>query len=201
MACCGKNPATYWIHTNMLTVNGQKMSKSLGNFFFLRDLYKHFDPMVIRYFFLIHHYRMPVEFSFDVLKSAQKSYERLITLCGASVSDSDISLYHSDIIERMMFFLQDDLNTPGFFGVLFENMTAIAHNKNELAAVKNVLQNVLGLTLQPLPEQEVELTPEIQALIDARNAARHEKNWSRSDELRDQLKSLGVDVHDEKIKS
>ncbi len=189
-----------WMHNGMITINKEKMSKSLGNFFFLRDLYKHFDPMVIRYFFLTHHYRMPVEFSFDVLKSAQKSYERLIALCETNVLDSNISEHQSDVIDRMMSFLQDDLNTPGFFGVLFENITAIAHDKKELAAVKNVLQNVLGLTLQPLPVQEVELTPEIQALIDARNLARQEKNWSRSDELRDQLKALGIDIQDEKIK-
>ena len=188
-----------WMHNGMVNSNKEKMSKSLGNFFFLRDLYKHFDPMVIRYYFLTHHYRMPIEFSFEGLNSAQKSYERLIRLCEMDVSDVDVSRYCSDITDRMMAFLQDDLNTPGLLGVIFENIATIAHNKQELAAVKNILMNVLGLTLQPLPVQEVELTPEIQALIDARNKARREKNWVRSDELRDQLKGLGVDVRDEKV--
>ena len=161
-----------WMHNGMITINKEKMSKSLGNFFFLRDLYKHFDPMVIRYFFLTHHYRMPVEFSFDVLAAAQKSYERLIRLCESDVLDISFTDYHSDITDRMKAFLQDDLNTPGLLGVIFENITQIASNKQELAAVKNILMNVLGLTLQPLPARSVEMTPEIQELIDARRKAR-----------------------------
>jgi len=189
-----------WMHNGMITINKEKMSKSLGNFFFLRDLYKHFDPMVIRYFFLTHHYRMPVEFSFEVLTAAQKSYERLIRLCESDVSDISVADYHSDNTDRMKAFLQDDLNTPGLLGVIFENIGAIAQNKHELAAVKNMLINVLGLTLQPLPVHSVQMTPEIQELIDARNKARREKDWARSDELRDQLKELGFDMHDEKIK-
>ncbi len=199
-----------WMHNGMVNSNKEKMSKSLGNFFVLRDLYKHFDPMVIRYYFLTHHYRMPIEFSFEGLTSAQKSYERLIRLCALS---SDLSaealpcppkLLAKDgakegIIDRMLEFLQDDLNTPGLLGVIFENSTEIAQNKHELAAVKNILVNELGLTLQPLPERTVELTPEIEALIDGRNKARREKNWTRADELRDQLQQLGFDVHDGKI--
>jgi cysteinyl-tRNA synthetase len=188
-----------WMHNGMVTINKEKMSKSLGNFFFLRDLYKHFDPMVIRYFYLTHHYRMPIEFSFEALNNAQKSYERLIRLCETDCSAIDISDYRSEIVERMINFLIDDLNTPGLIGVLFENITHIAQNERELAAVKNILMNVLGLTLQPLPVQKVELTPEIQELINERNKARREKNWARSDELRDQLKAMGVDLHDEKI--
>ena len=215
-----------WMHNGMVNSDQEKMSKSLGNFFVLRDLYKHFDPMVLRYYFLTHHYRMPIEFSFEGLISAQKSYERLIrlfalpadlssevltkeealrqsseALCkrGAKAGDVDVSGYHSYVVDRIIEFLQDDLNTSGLFGVIFENIADIAHNKNELAAVKNILINVLGLTLQPLPVQAVELTPEIEALIDARNKARREKNWARADELRDQLQVLGVDLHDDKI--
>lgn len=186
-----------WMHNGMVNSNKEKMSKSLGNFFVLRDLYKHFDPMVIRYYFLMHHYRMPIEFSFEGLTSAQKSYERLIRLF--IVDGVEVAGYHSEIIDRMLEFLQDDLNTPGLLGVIFENSTEIAQNKHELAAVKNILVNELGLTLQPLPERTVELTPEIEALIDARNKARREKNWARADELRDQLQQLGFDVHDGKI--
>ena len=98
----------------------------------------------------------------------------------------------------MVNFLRDDLNTPGLLGVVFEHIASIAQDKHELAAVKNILVNVLGLTLEPLPVKEVTITPEIQQLIDARVQARQEKNWARSDELRDQLKQLGFDVHDDK---
>jgi cysteinyl-tRNA synthetase len=152
----------------------------------------------VRYYFLTHHYRMPIEFSFEGLQSAQKSYERLIRLC-LDCSDMDVSGYNSDVIAQMTDFLRDDLNTPGLLGVIFENIVVIAQNKQELAAVKNILVNVLGLTLQPLPAKEVVITSEIQSLIDARNKARHEKDWARADELRDQLEKLGFDVHDGKI--
>lgn len=188
-----------WMHNGMINVNKEKMSKSLGNFFILRDLFNYFDPMVIRYFFLTHHYRMPVDFNFEALATAQKSYERLIRLCAGESEQIDVTSYQSEIVDRMIQFLHDDLNTPGLLGVLFEHISDIANNPDELAAVKNILMNVLGLTLQPLPVQEVELTPEIQSLIDERNKARREKDWKRSDELRDQLKAMGVDVRDEKV--
>ncbi len=186
-----------WMHNGMVNSNKEKMSKSLGNFFVLRDVYKHFDPMVLRYYFLMHHYRMPIEFSFEGLTSAQKSYERLVRLCAQSVESA--AMHNSEIVDRMKAFLQDDLNTPGLFGVIFENITEIAQDAQKLAAVKNILVDVLGLSLQLLPEQEVELTPEIEALIVERNKARREKDWKRSDEIRDQLQALGVDVHDGKM--
>ena len=188
-----------WMHNGMVNSNKEKMSKSLGNFFMLRDVYKHFDPMVLRYYFLTHHYRMPIEFSFEGLTSAQKSYERLIRLFDVDLTDIDTTGYRSDVIDRIMEFLKDDLNTPGLFGVIFEHMTDLARNTNELAVIKNIMVNVLGLTLQPLPLQTVAMTPEIELLIVERNKARQEKNWARADELRDQLQSLGVNLHDGKI--
>jgi len=188
-----------WMHNGMVNSNKEKMSKSLGNFFMLRQLYHHFDPMVIRYYFLTHHYRMPIEFSFEGLSSAQKSYERLIRLLSNKKEDVDLTTYRSDVVTRMLGFLQDDLNTPGLLGVIFEHIADIAQNNQELAAVKNILKNILGLTLYPLSEQKMELTPEIETLIAERNKARHEKNWKRADELRNQLKMMGVDVHDGKI--
>lgn len=188
-----------WMHNGMVNSNKEKMSKSLGNFLMLHDLFDRFDPMVIRYYFLTHHYRMPIEFSFEGLSSAQKSYERLIRLCEADLSDINVSAYTSDIVTQMTDFLRDDLNTPGLLGVIFEHINDIAQNKQELAAVKNILMNVLGLTLQPLAEKELIITSEIQNLIDARNKARQEKDWVRADELREKLQQLGFDVHDNKI--
>jgi len=191
--------ARIWMHNGFVNSNKEKMSKSLGNFLVLHDLFKKFDPMVIRYYFLTHHYRMPIDFSFEALRSAQKSYERLIRLCAVDCADIDVVGYNSDIIDQMINFLRDDLNTPGLLGVIFEHSVAIAHNKQELAAVKNIVMNVLGLTLEPLAEKELVVTSEIQDLIDARDKARHEKDWVRADELRDQLQELGFDVHDGKI--
>jgi cysteinyl-tRNA synthetase len=188
-----------WMHNGMVNSNKEKMSKSLGNFFVLHDLFNHFDPMVVRYYFLTHHYRMPIEFSFEGLQSAQKSYERLIRLFNQDYSDVDVSDHKSDITAQMTDFLRDDFNTPGLLGVIFENINTIAQNKHELAAVKNLLVTVLGLPLTELPVKEVVITSEIQNLIDARNKARQEKDWARADELRDQLQKLGFDVHDGKI--
>ena len=189
-----------WMHNGMVNSNKEKMSKSLGNFFMLRQLYEHFDPMVIRYYFLTHHYRMPIEFSFEGLTSAQKSYERLIRLFQTKTTHNvDLTAYNSDIVTRMLDFLQDDLNTPGLLGVLFEHSAEIAQNAQELAAVKTILENILGLTLQPLQEHSIHMTPEIESLIAERNKARHEKNWKRADELRDQLKAMGVEMHDAKL--
>lgn len=187
--------ARLWIHNGFVNVNKEKMSKSLGNFFVLHEVFKQFDPMVLRYYFLTHHYRAPIEFSFDGIESAQKSYERLIRL----FTGYEATKTSSDIADRMTHFLRDDMNTPGLLGVLFENYATIAHNESDLCAIKNILVNVLGLTLEPLSAEKVIITPEIQALIDARELARQEKNWKRADELRDQLKALGFDIHDQKI--
>ncbi|HSC24985.1 MAG TPA: cysteine--tRNA ligase [Candidatus Babeliales bacterium] len=189
----------FWLHNGMVNSNKEKMSKSLGNFFILQDIFKYFDPMVVRYYFLMHHYRMPIEFSFEGLQNAQKSYERLIRLYNVDCSHINFSSYDSTIIDRILFFLSDDINVPGALGVIFENMTEIADNKNELAATKNILRTVLGLTLQQLPLQKIELTPQIEILINARNKARKEKNWIYADELREQLETLGITIQDEKI--
>lgn len=193
--------ARLWMHNGMITINKEKMSKSLGNFFVLRDVYEQFDPMVIRYFFLTHHYRMPAEFNVEALAVAQKSYERLIALClSAEMSNEESKILpQSPIIKQMLDHLENDLNTPGCLGVIFEHFSEIAQDKNVLAAVKLILRNVLGLTLQPLPVVQAVVTPEIQKLIDERIQARHEKNWKRADELRDQLKVMGFEVKDEKI--
>jgi len=147
---------------------------------------------------------MPAEFNFEALAVAQKSYERLIHLClSVEVSNenikSDLLVSPSQIIKHMLDYLENDLNTPGCLGVIFEHFSEIAEDKNVLAAVKFILQHVLGLTLQPLPVAEIVITPEMQKLIDERIQARHEKNWKRADELRDQLKAMGFEVKDGKI--
>ena len=96
-------------------------------------------------------------------------------------------------------FLCDDMNTPGMFGVLFEKLPEIQANAELARMVKSFLMDILGLRLEPLPEQAVEITPEVQALIDQRNQARAEKNWARADEIRDQLQQMGVDLKDKKL--
>lgn len=190
--------AKYWMHNGLVRINQEKMSKSLGNFFTLREVFKQFDPMVIRYYYLTHQYRAPLEFSFDDIKAVEKSYQRLCRVFDAITCDdmTDEQIKASPTVQKMLTFLQDDLNTPGMLGVLFENLTTLG---DDACAVKLFVQRVLGLALQPLPEKEIEITPEIQALIDERVQARADKNWARADEIRDQLTALGVDVQDKKL--
>lgn len=208
--------ARYWLHNAFVRIDKEKMSKSLGNFFTLRQLFEKYDPMVVRFMFLNHHYRSPLDFSFDDLDVAQKTYQRLCKLFadvgtldmnGSSVKceffakqNASRSVVESKIAKQMSEFLCDDMNTPGMWGVLFENFKQLQDNKQERAVVKRFLMDLLGLTFILLPEKEIELTPEIQALIAEREEARKNKDWTKSDLLRDKLKNFGYEVQDKKVK-
>ena len=191
--------ATYWMHNAFVRIDQEKMSKSLGNFFTIQQVVKEFDPMVLRYFILSHSYNTPLDFSFEELEVAQRSYKRL---CKAFASAPCIQLYANHeleqniVIEKMLTFLCDDLNTPGMFGVLFDALTELKQDPYKLCAVKQFMKEILGLTLESLPEKEIELTPQIKELIEQREQARAAKDWARADAIRDQLQALGIDVHD-----
>lgn len=193
--------ANYWMHNAFVRINKEKMSKSLGNFFTLRDVFGKFDPMVVRFYYLNHHYRAPLDFSFDDLNALQKSYQRLCKIFQEhTVAQSHLdAVNESPIVQKMLEFLNDDLNTPGMFGVLFENINELQHNKHEACLVKAFLQGTLGLNLIPLAEKEIEITTEMKQLIAERETARAAKDWKKADALRDQLKSLGYDVQDKKL--
>jgi cysteinyl-tRNA synthetase len=186
-----------WVHNAFVQINKEKMSKSLQNFFTLKDLFKEYDPMVIRYMILSHHYRNPLDFSLNELPGIQKTYQRICKL----FVDTPVSTAYlkSPLVQKMLSHLQDDLNTPAFLGVLFENYKLLQNDENERASVKTILQEIMGFSLQPLPEQEVAITPEIMELIILRDQARKDKNWQRADQLRDQLAILGYEAQDKKI--
>lgn len=200
-----KTFARYWIHNGFVRINAEKMSKSLGNVLTLRAIFEHYDPMVIRYYYLNHSYRSPLDFSFDDIKAFQKNYQRLCKLF-THCNVNKVKLFHGHsekmrqipIIQRMLDFLTDDMNTPGMFGALFEYLDEASYTEDELCAVKCFLHDVLGLTLEQLPEKVVTITPEIQHLLDERQKARTEKDWARADKIRDQLQGLGVEIHDKK---
>ena len=198
-----KQFAQYWVHNGFVMINKEKMSKSLGNFFTLRDIFKQFDPMVIRFYVLNHQYRAPLDFSFDDLNSLQKSYQRL---CKFFFAGDECRRYSVDelkksvTIAKMLEFLEDDLNTPGMWGVVFESLSELQKNPHEFCLVKQFLQEVLGLDLMPLPEKEIAITIEIQKLLDEREAARKAKDWARADAVRDQLIAIGYQVQDKKAK-
>jgi len=197
----GPNFANYWLHNAFVRINQEKMSKSLGNFFTIKDVLKEFDPIVVRFYYLNHNYNIPLDFSQEGLRAAEKSYKRLIRAFEAvdSTSITSEQIEQSPIVQKMLAFLCDDLNTAGVFGVLFENLEKLRSNHEELSAVKKFLQEILGLTLAPIKEEKVKITPEVQALIDKREAARKAKDWVTSDKIRDQLFEIGIELKDKKI--
>ncbi|MCK9543293.1 MAG: cysteine--tRNA ligase [Novosphingobium sp.] len=203
--------AQYWIHNAFILLDKEKMSKSLGNFFTLRDVFGKFDPVLLRYYFLNHHYRSPIEFSFDDINMLIKSYQRLVrSFTGVESKDiRDIKdAYKSGIAQELLDALLSDLNVSKFWGILFQNLKALElesnldKNKQELIAIKSLIQNILGITLEPLIicdiKNNIEITPEIQSLIDQRDEARRSKDWAKSDSIRDQLKKLGFVIQDKK---
>lgn len=195
--------ARYWVHNAFVTINKEKMSKSLKNFFTLRDIFKKYDPMVLRFYFLQHHYRSPIDFSFEALDAAKKAYTKLVSHFSTVKTENKgrFHMEHGDALLTPIYeALCDDLNTPKALGLIFDYLPQLQTLGTTNALVAHLLQAVLGLTLDPLPEEIVEITPEIQNLLSQREEARAEKNWKLADELRDKLRELGFEVHDNKAK-
>ena len=192
----------YWLHNAFVQINKEKMSKSLGNYFTLQDMFKEFDPMVIRFYFLKHHYRNPLEFAVDDLKAAETTYKRLVNafkdVSIESIDDVEQVRSHS-VVVAMLEYLRDDMNTSGALGVLFEKLSLLQDDHEAKSYIKYLLVHVFGLTLQVLPEKKVTITPEIQSLIDQREQARANKDWALADKLRDQLQAMGVVLQDKKL--
>jgi len=197
-----------WLHNAFVNINKEKMSKSLGNFITLKNIFEHTNPMVLRFFILQHHYRTPIDFNTDDLAAAQVAYKRLIAHLSLDPvlrhqnSTQKFSLIKAPdhvIVKSVLDALCDDLNTPKCLGIIFEHLTTIKQNPILLSFIHALIQHVFGVTLEPLAEKTVSITPEIQNLIAQREQARAEKNWAQADQLRDQLKQLGYDVQDKKL--
>jgi len=192
--------AKFWIHNAFVNINKEKMSKSLGNFFTLKDIFQKYDPMVLRFFYLQHQYKTPIEFSFELLESAQRAYKKLIEVFhvkgGYKATFLIQNLEKYSVASDMLSALSDDLNSPKLLGILFENLSEIKKVEDLKVVVGSFLFNVLGLTFDKLKEEKIEITPEIQSIIDQRNIARSEKNWKVADELRDKLVSMGIEIKD-----
>jgi cysteinyl-tRNA synthetase len=203
--CFHQQPfAHHWVHNAFVNINKEKMSKSLGNIISLRSIFEQKDPMVLRYFYLQHHYKSPIDYSDSELDATQVAYKKLITYCGSNKMQSSTSKDFSSLLatdERahdMLEALCDDLNTPKFLGLVFENLSDCKGNTPFASFVRTLLQQVLGLTLQPLQEKTIPLTPEFEALIKAREQARKDKNWALADKIRDELVAKGYQLHDKK---
>jgi cysteinyl-tRNA synthetase len=189
--------ARMWLHNAFVNINKEKMSKSLGNIISLHTLFEQYDPMVVRFYYLQHHYRTPIDFSDDDITAAQTAYKRLIAAFDSVNVTADSKAVSAELLEALC----DDLNTPKFFGMVFERLAACKNDVALAQALKSMLINVLGLTLEPLPEAAmVVMTPEIEKLVRERDLARSEKNWALADKLRDELAACGYKVQDKKTK-
>jgi cysteinyl-tRNA synthetase len=198
----GKTFANYWLHVGMLQVNNEKMSKSLGNFFTIRDVLAKHHPEVVRYFLLSNHYRSQLNFSEEQLHNARKALSRLYqSLKNRKIKTIDIS-QDNIWVKKFTAAMNDDFNTPEALAVLFDLSRELNKtSQDELAAILLYLAGVFGLLsskpedfLQDLPaEQNVEA---IEKLVAERFAARLAKNWQKSDEIRQQLLELGIELED-----
>ena len=202
-----------WMHVGFVQINRQKMSKSLGNFFTVRDVLAEYPAEVVRYFLVASHYRSPIHYSQENLQAAQSALQRFYTsLRGlelhAELKDSDFSAAIKECQKKFKAAMDDDFNTPEALAVLFDVVREInrireTDSKQALVLASFLKQQaaVLGV-LQQNPEQflktgiQEEQSETIEALIAARNKARAEKNWAEADRIRDELAGLGVSISD-----
>lgn len=222
VAANGSDPAKYWMHNNMVTINGQKMGKSLGNFITLEEFFKgshqllekKYDPMTIRFFILQAHYRSTVDFSNEALQASEKGLARLMNavkmiqiLKPSNKSDEDIKALEAKCFEAM----DDDFNTPILIANLFEaariinsvndgKMSITAEDLDTLKEMLNLfIFDILGLKNSNSGNTKEIVTSElIKLILEMRLEARKNKDWALSDELRDKLKDLGILVKDSK---
>lgn len=240
-AASGRDFAHYWMHNAFLNIDNRKMSKSLGNFFTVRDVLEKYDPQVLRFFMLSAHYRSPLNFSAELMESAKNAYERIVNcadnlkflLRGKAVdtpealatyqaleaavkqaqSDGTLTEDEETLLKETESYLaqfnkamDDDFNTADAIAAVFELVRFInSHAKEEATApfLQILLQEVMTLSdvlgLIVLREETLgsdDEAAEIEALIAERQAARKEKNFSRADEIRDELAARGIVLED-----
>ena len=211
----GKPFARYWMHNGFINIDNEKMSKSLGNFFTVRDILKEYDPEDVRMFMLSAQYRSPVNFSRDMMAQAHSSLHRLYTARDnmlfllKNAPDRALNQEEEALLSRVRESqkrfddaMDDDLNTADALGAIFEivkDANVSLNDRSAKAAVEQTLKamteltDVLGLLMK---KAEDVLPAEIQAMVNQRGQARKEKNWKRSDELRDALAAAGYIVKD-----
>jgi len=220
-ACNGVEPVKYWMHANMLTMNGQRMSKSTGNYILPMELItgnndffeKAFHPSVLRFCFLQAHYRSVLDISNDAMLASEKGFNRLMEAVkilntqvpteGVETSSFDYKNWKEKVLEA----LSDDFNSPILISHLFEAVKFISASKlgkesistNDYEDLKQFLNaivfDVLGLeTIEESNNDKLDQT--LQVLIDLRNQARKSKNWELSDQIRDQLLEKGIELKD-----
>ena len=208
-SCCAFDTpyVNYWMHTGMVQVNQEKMSKSLGNFFTLRDVLGVYDAETVRYFLMSAQYRSQLSYSDSFIQQARASLERLYTALRDVTPNMDIDIAMGDYQTRFNQAMDDDFNTPEAFAVLFDLAKELNKSKGQqaadLAGVMIKLADILGILqqspndyLQGSAGSEQDDVAEIEVLIKARNDARTNKDWAAADTARDALNALNVVLED-----
>lgn len=195
-AAYGVKLADYWLHNDFLTVDGQKVSKSLGNVYTVSDLQaKGFDPLALRYFYLQAHYRQTENFTLEALQAAQNALRKLWNQSRDLDQPGSVL---TDIETDFLSALNDDLNTPRALAVVWKLMDG-DYASADKAATLLMMDKVLGLSLDKFVAKKVEIPAEIQELLDRRQAAREQKDWAGSDEVRQAIEKSGWTVEDTKM--
>ena len=227
VASRGTRGVNYWVHNNMITIGGQKMGKSLGNFITLPELFsgshklldQAYSPMTVRFFILQAHYRSTLDFSNDALQAAEKGYRRLMDAWKeiAGQAGNDVVMPRSDgasgivgaLREKIEEALCDDMNTPVAIAHLFEAVRQInagGLGAEDKAAMKQLFDDVVGGVLGLSDDEssagsekwEKALDAAMDIVLEARAKVRAEKNWAESDRIRDTLAAAGISVKDTK---
>lgn len=186
----GKKPLVkYWMHTGFLNIDKNKMSKSLGNFKTIKDLLKIHKPEVIRYFVISNHYRKPIDFSDKSLENANNSYERLKNIIAEIKDDKKSNENYLKEFEKSM---DDDINTPKALQALW-GLVRDDKAEGKYQTIQK-MDEVFGLKL--LEKERLEIPHEVKKLAEERLQARKNKDWKKSDELRDKINKLGYAVND-----
>ena len=195
---CGKVPARYWMHGEYLLINGGKMSKSLGNVYLLKDIIdRGYEALVYKLFSYSCHYRNKLNFTWKGIEAASKSLERLrngYRLHKEGKDDVEDSVV-SELEERFHKAINDDLNMPLAMGVVWETVR-FDKKSPKLANLLLKFDQVLGLHVDKEQENKEEIPEEIMELVEKRKIARENKDWAKSDELRDLIKEKGYDIKD-----
>jgi cysteinyl-tRNA synthetase len=218
-ACFNRTPARYWVHTNMLTVNGQKMSKSLGNSFLPHELFtgdnhilnKGYSPMTVRFFMLQAHYRSTLDFGNEAMEASEKGFKRLMnafSLLDGLKASATTEIEITPLRDRCYEALNDDFNSPVLIAELFEasriinsvhdgKMAINSDNLQQLKELMNVfVTEILGLKNEQASTDE--LPKVVDFIVNLRNEAKTNRDYATSDKIRDGLQKIGIQLKDSK---
>lgn len=214
-ACCGKIFTRYWMHNAFLNIDNKKMSKSLGNFFTVREISEKYDLQILRFFMLQAHYRSPLNFSAELMEAAKNSLDRIITAVSnvnhliANTTEKEMTAEEVKALEEAKVFVRkfeeamdDDFNTADAIAAVFELVKfinthgAAVNSKVYLETLKKELTGLCDILGVIVEKEEKLLDADIENLIAERQAARKAKNFARADEIRNELLKKGIILED-----